>query len=128
VKARTGAVLLAMAAAFFTACGGGSDDESSTAGGAEAPAGDKIVVSGKEFSYDPAALTLKAGQPSTIVLKNIGSIEHDITIDKARFTLTVPGKKTQEKVLNVETPGTYEFYCSLPGHKSAGMKGELTVT
>jgi uncharacterized cupredoxin-like copper-binding protein len=24
-------------------------------------------------------------------------------------------------------PGTYEFYCPVPGHEQAGMKGTLTV-
>ena len=24
-------------------------------------------------------------------------------------------------------PGTYEFYCQVPGHEAAGMKGTLTV-
>ena len=125
---RTPVVFLAMAAAVIGACGGGSDGETSSAGGTEAPAGDKITISGKEFSYEPATLSLKAGQPSTIVLKNIGSIEHDITVDKAKFKLTVPGDNTREKVLKVDRPGTHQFYCSVSGHKSAGMKGELTVT
>ncbi len=123
------AVFVGLAAAVVTGgCGGGADDETSSAGSAEAPAGEKIAVVGKEFSYDPAAVTLKAGQPFTIVLKNTGSIEHDITVDDAKFKLTVPGNNTGEKALKVEKPGTYQFYCSLPGHKSAGMKGELTVT
>jgi uncharacterized cupredoxin-like copper-binding protein len=117
----------AAAAVVIGGCGGGSDGDTSTAGGTEA-AGEKITVVGKEFSYDPATLTLKAGQPFTIVLRNTGSIEHDITVDGAKFKLTVPGNNTREKALRVEKPGTYQFYCSLPGHKSAGMKGELTVT
>ncbi len=125
---RRAVVFLGLAAVVMGACGGGSDDETSTAGRTEAPSGEKIMVLGKEFSYDPAQLTLKAGQAATIVLKNTGSIEHDITVDDAKFKLTVPGGNTREKALKVDKPGTYEFYCSLPGHKSAGMKGELTVT
>ena len=125
---RAALVLLGVTAAVIGACGGGSDNERSEAGEAEAPAGPKIDVVGKEFSYDPDKLTLKAGEGSTIVLRNTGSIEHDITVDGAKFKLTVPGNNAREKVLKVDKPGTYEFYCSLPGHKSAGMKGELTVT
>ena len=132
LKRRTTVVLLAVAAVVIGACGGGSDDRQSSAGGtekaAEAPTGPMIGVVGKEFSYDPAKLTLKAGQGSTIVLKNTGSIEHDITVDDAGFKLTVPGNNTREKVLKVDKPGTYQFYCSVAGHKDAGMKGELTVS
>lgn len=125
---RAAVVFLGMAAVVIGGCGGGSGDDTSTAGSTEAPAGEKITVVGKEFSYDPATLTLKAGQPFTVVLRNTGSIEHDITVDDAKFKLTVPGNNTREKALEVDKPGTYQFYCSLPGHKSAGMKGELTVT
>lgn len=128
MRRRSAVLFLAVAASVIGGCGGGSDDDTSTAGRTEESAGEKITVVGKEFSYDPATLTLKAGQPFTIVLKNTGSIEHDITLDDAKFKLTVPGNNTREKGLEVDKPGTYQFYCSLPGHKSAGMKGELTVT
>ena len=119
--------------AVMGACGGGSDKDKTTAGGTEKPAGDAppgptINVVGKEFSFDPAKLTLKAGGASTIVLKNTGSIEHDFTLEDPGFKLTVPGNNTREKVLKVDKPGTYQFYCSVAGHKDAGMKGELTVT
>lgn len=128
MRRRAAVALLGVAAALVGGCGGGSDDETSTAGSTEGPAGDTITVVGKEFSYDPAALTLEAGQRSVIVLRNTGSIEHDITVDHAKFKLTVPGANTGQKALTVDKPGTYPFYCSLPGHRSAGMKGELTVT
>ena len=119
---------VAVAASVIGGCGGGSDDDTSTAGSTEESPGEKITVVGKEFSYDPATLNLKAGQLFTIILRNTGSIEHDIRVDDAKFRLTVPGNNAREKGLKVERPGTYQFYCSLPGHKSAGMKGELTVT
>jgi uncharacterized cupredoxin-like copper-binding protein len=128
VTGRAAVVFVGLAAVVIGGCGGGADDETTTAGSTEAPAGEKIPVVGKEFSYDPPTVTLKAGQPFTIVLKNTGSIEHDITVDDAKFKLTVPGNDTREKAIKVEKPGTYQFYCSLPGHNSAGMKGELTVT
>jgi uncharacterized cupredoxin-like copper-binding protein len=114
------------------ACGGGDDDDSSSAGGktddtTPAAAGATIEVVGKEFSYDPAKLTLKAGEATKIVLKNTGSIEHDITVDDADFKLTVPGNNTGDKVLKMDKPGTYKFHCTVAGHEDAGMKGELTV-
>jgi uncharacterized cupredoxin-like copper-binding protein len=130
------AALAALATVGLGACGGG-DDKKSSAGGksAEPPAagvpgggpGGKIEVGAKEFSFSPNTLTLKAGQPSTIELKNIGSIEHDITVGDAGFKLTVPAGKSGDKELKLDKPGAYEFHCSVEGHKDAGMKGELTV-
>jgi uncharacterized cupredoxin-like copper-binding protein len=130
---RWGAVALLAAGLGIGACGGGSDDDKSSAGGKAqdtappAASGSKTEVVGKEFSYEPAKLTLKAGQPATVVLKNTGSIEHDITVADAGFKLTVAGSNTGEKTLTMAKPGTYEMYCSVAGHKEAGMKGEITV-
>ena len=133
------AAVLATVGLGLGACGGGDDDKSSAGGKSEdspvvsAPsavgggAGSKIEVMAKEFSFTPAKLTLKAGQPSTIALKNTGSIEHDLTVDDADFKLSVTSGKTGDKALKIDKPGTYEFHCSVAGHKDAGMKGELTV-
>ena len=92
------AAVLATVGLGLGACGGGDDDKSSAGGKAEdspvvsAPGavggggpGSKIEVLAKEFSFTPAKLTLKAGQPSTIALKNTGSIEHDLTLDDGDF-------------------------------------------
>jgi uncharacterized cupredoxin-like copper-binding protein len=127
----TAVVLLAAAGLLTGACGGGSDDEGSTAdtkaGGSETPAGPSIEVSGKEFSFTPNTFTLKAGQPQKIVLKNTGTIEHDLTVSDAGFKLTVQGAKSGDKTLTIDKPGTYKFICTVAGHESAGMKGEITV-
>lgn len=133
MKGRTAVVLLAVTEMVIGACGRVAvvpDEEKSNTQVTEkppVPTGSTIDVVGKEFSFDPANLTLKAGEGSTVVLKNTGSIEHDLTVDEAGFKLSVAGNNTREKVLKVDKPGTYRFYCSLPGHRDAGMKGELTV-
>jgi uncharacterized cupredoxin-like copper-binding protein len=132
------AAVLATVGLGLGACGGGDDDKKSAGGEAKdsptvtAPsavggAGSKIEVTGKEFSYNPTTLTLIAGQPSLIVLKNVGTIEHDITVSDAGFKLSVAGGKSGDKEIKVDKPGTYEFHCSVAGHKDAGMKGELKV-
>jgi uncharacterized cupredoxin-like copper-binding protein len=132
------AAVLATVGLGLGACGGG-DDDNETAGGeaqdtatvtapsAVSGSGAKIEVIGKEFSYSPNKLTLKAGQATTIALKNTGAIEHDLTVDDADFKVTVAAGRTADKELKVDKPGTYKFYCSLPGHEDAGMKGELVV-
>ena len=39
---------------------------------------------------------------------------------------TVFGGKTAPLTVTLK-PGTYEYYCAIPGHEQAGMKGTLTV-
>lgn len=117
------AAVLATVGLGLGACGGGDGDKKGSAGGP----GSKIEVMAKEFSFTPARLTLKAGQPAAIALKNTGSIAHDLTVGDADFKVSVNSGKTAEKELKVDKPGTYEFHCSVAGHKDAGMKGELTV-
>jgi len=125
-------VALAVAGLMIGACGAGSTKDR-LAGGAEKPSaeaitGTKVYVTAKEFSFDPATLTIKAGESSSIVMKNAGSIEHDLSLSGAGFKLVVPANNSREKVLKIDKPGTYEFYCSVAGHKDAGMKGQLTVS
>jgi uncharacterized cupredoxin-like copper-binding protein len=125
-------VALAPAGLMLGACGTGSKKDR-IAGGAEKPSADavtgtKVYVTAKEFSFDPATLTLKAGEGTSIALKNAGSVEHDLSVSDAKFKLVVPGSNMGEKVLKIDKPGTYEFYCSVAGHKDAGMKGQLTVS
>jgi len=126
------AALLAAAGLLIGACGGGSGKDLRAGGAAkpsaESPTGSTVYVTAKEFSFDPISLTLKSGEESTISLKNAGSIEHDLTVGDAGFKLVVAGGNSGEKVLKIDKPGTYEFHCSVAGHKEAGMKGQLTVT
>ncbi len=64
------------------------------------------------------------------MLTNASPIPHDIAIKggggKAGGpTATSGGRSTVETTLQ---PGTYTFYCTIPGHEAAGMRGTLTVT
>jgi uncharacterized cupredoxin-like copper-binding protein len=127
------AVVAALAAGLVIgACGGGGDtgeggSANTQAAGTEVPAGPEITVEGKEFSFKPSNLTLKAGQPVTLVLKNTGSIEHDLTISGAGFKVAAAKGQSEKKPLTMPTPGTYKMICTVSGHESAGMRGEIKV-
>jgi uncharacterized cupredoxin-like copper-binding protein len=120
------AIVLLLGAALLTACAGGSQAAASK------PATSAVTVkSADTMRFDPATITVRAGQPVRLTLDNRGSaLVHDWTIDN------LDGKKVQAKAnpnqqATVEftptQPGTYEFYCSEPGHKEAGMVGRLVV-
>ncbi len=88
-----------------------------------------VPVSETEFKITLPKSTLAAGSYSFEVA-NDGKIEHDLVIkgngvDEKTPTI-VPGKS---ETLKVDLkPGTYDVYCSIPGHKQAGMNLKLTVT
>ena len=133
---RWAAVAVLAAGLVVGACGGGGSDKAKSSGGNQSdadktalvtPNGPTLQVSAKEFAFTPSTLTMKAGEPTTIVLKNDGSIEHDFSVDDAGFKLTVAASETGDLPLTIAKPGTYTFHCSVPGHEGAGMKGTITV-
>lgn len=91
-------------------------------------AAQKVTLVAKEFSYTPNKITVKAGQPVQLVLDNKGVIEHDFVLDrfKVKMGLIQPGK-TGTVTFTPNAKGTFPFYCSVPGHKEAGMTGTLVV-
>ena len=97
--------------------------------GGAAQAGPPVAldVVATEFKFQPAELKMDAPGELTITLQNKGVVEHDLTIEG------VPGKAyakaggTGKGVFKITRAGTYTFFCSIPGHKDAGMKGTLVV-
>jgi uncharacterized cupredoxin-like copper-binding protein len=84
---------------------------------------------GGQLAYNTKTLSAKAGTVS-IVMSNMSPLEHNVTVAEGSKVLGatptfVGGSKTLTLKLK---PGTYTFYCSVPGHRQAGMEGKLTVT
>ena len=85
-----------------------------------------VQVSEKEFKIMLASTTLMAGQV-TFDVKNVGTVPHDLVIagTSDRTKLISPG---QTAMLTAQLkPGRYELYCSVAGHKQAGMDEKITV-
>ncbi|HZQ05835.1 MAG TPA: cytochrome C oxidase subunit IV family protein [Anaerolineae bacterium] len=96
---------------------------------------------GNEFSYAPNTLTANSGQAINVVLKNVGSVEHTfvlaskpqsedpqpwVTNDGKLIARAAPGASGRGGFI-APGPGTWIFYCNVPGHAPAGMVGTLTV-
>lgn len=83
------------------------------------------------LKFAPAKLTAKAGAV-TINMVNPSSTgaPHGVAVEgngvDKDSKIIQPGEKTSLTV--TLKPGTYSFYCPVPGHKQAGMIGVLTVT
>jgi len=98
--------------------------------GTAAPAGQKVAVSESEFKIAAPAGKVAPGKV-TFDVKNAGKIGHDLVVSgpgvtgAAKTALLNPG---QSATLTVTlAAGTYTLYCSVPGHRAAGMSAKLTV-
>jgi uncharacterized cupredoxin-like copper-binding protein len=88
-----------------------------------------VPVSETEFKIALPKNSLSAGSYAFEV-KNDGHIPHDFVVQgngvDERTPTIQPGKSA---TVNVDLkPGTYDVYCSVPGHKQAGMDVKLTVS
>jgi plastocyanin len=80
-----------------------------------------------QLRFLASSATAKPGKV-TIKMQNKSSVPHDIAIKGAvnQVGPIVSGGGVSTVTATL-APGTYEFYCSVPGHEQAGMKGTLTV-
>jgi uncharacterized cupredoxin-like copper-binding protein len=95
----------------------------------QAAAATKVDVSETEFKIALAQTPSKAGSYEFAV-SNDGKVPHDFVVSgngvNAKTALLSPG---DSETLKVDLkPGTYDVYCSVPGHKQAGMDLKLTVS
>lgn len=142
---------LALAAVALVACGddGGTTTTETTGqagaesteeaggegggGGEEAGGGGATVEfetpSGGQLAYTASEASTSAGKV-TIDFNNVQPIPHDVAIeDSSGKTLgqtETISESSSSTTINLK-PGEYTFYCSVPGHREAGMEGTLTV-
>ena len=105
-----------------------------------------VTLTLNEFQFQPAEITANVGQPIKLVLKNNGTVLHDFVSTDAMVEVIeehgaehdMAGMQTnmhaaieagQQSTLEFKAtqPGTYTFYCTIAGHREAGMEGKLIV-
>jgi uncharacterized cupredoxin-like copper-binding protein len=136
---------LTAGALLLAACG--SDAEAD-------PTTELSVVGTDELAFEPDAFTVPVGQEVTLELTSEG-VEHDLVIEDAaevghagdmghgdhddnsedhaegEHDLHVAHADAGESAtatFQIDEPGSYEVYCSVPGHREAGMTATLEVT
>src|SRR5204863_9567931 len=94
--------------------------------------------------YGPNALTVPAGTPITILLKNSDPIDHEWIVGDAATherhrtgtepvhasrptEVTIPALSTVTTVVTFGAPGALQYICHLPGHEAYGMVGTVTI-
>jgi uncharacterized cupredoxin-like copper-binding protein len=107
----------------------------------------EFTVKAVDIKFEPAVIEVVVDQPVRIIIENTGALDHDFNVDTikvinvksvggehhhstdkepALHVYTAPGK-TARIEFTPEEVGTYEFYCSVEGHKAAGALGTLIV-
>lgn len=92
-----------------------------------AAGGTPVEVDMVDIAFTQKELTIPANTDVTLHIVNQGAAVHNFTIDNPSVMSgdVQPGQSVD---ITVNLPaGTYEYYCSQPGHKQAGMVGTLTV-
>ncbi|GAB4160460.1 MAG: hypothetical protein Fur0021_32490 [Candidatus Promineifilaceae bacterium] len=136
-------VLWLALAAVLAACGGAAPEEMPAL---------ELTLTATDIAYDVNRLEVKAGQTVKLTLHNAGALEHDFSIMEMPHTGEVVAEEMEdaahghEMTLDPEVhvaapigdsrrleftpskPGEYEFFCTVEGHKEAGMTGVLVVT
>jgi len=140
-------LVLGLVSAAFVACGGSDNSTTTTAtesGGKAnaAPETGKEATGGGggstlkfeadpngEIAYTTTEASAKAGKV-TVDFNNPQSLTHDVAIEDSggkevgKTELIGEGEASTSVDLK---PGTYTYYCTVPGHREAGMEGTLTV-
>lgn len=137
-----GVVAVATAAALLAACG---DDDATEASTTNTP-GNTVAVNGTDrLAFEPDEFTIPAAEEVTLEL-TAASVEHDFVVEGAADDGTVEGDQmdrgddpddlhvahadageTVTATFRIDKPGTYTVYCSVPGHRDAGMVASLEV-
>jgi len=138
-------LVLALASVALVACGGsdsttttgaepsgGAAAESGEKSGSEASGGSTVAFEADpsgELAYTTTEASAKAGNV-TLDFNNPQGLPHDVAIeDKGGKTVGKTDLISEEETSTTVDlkPGTYTFYCTVPGHREAGMEGTLTV-
>jgi len=113
--------------AILAGCGGGGD-EGTPYKEPTGPAVETLKVESGNVFFKPTELESPKGIVR-ISLENIESGTHDLVIrGMPGFMLEVSGKGSTAAGKVSLTKKQYEFYCTIPGHEQAGMKGTITVS
>ncbi|HEY3726574.1 MAG TPA: plastocyanin/azurin family copper-binding protein [Solirubrobacteraceae bacterium] len=120
-----------------SAAGGGASSTASSSSSAAAPAsggGGGLSIAADpsgQLKFTKSSLTAKAGTVK-IDFTNMSPTGHNITIQSGTSGPVIGATPTfmgGSKTLTVKLkPGKYTFFCSVPGHRQAGMQGTLTVS
>lgn len=109
------------AVALLTSCGGHNHENSAVSAGART-----IAVTADGLAFSPDRITASVGEAVAIELTSV-DIAHDLNVDAFDGHVYAEAGTTATGGFTASTPGEFDIYCSIPGHREAGMEGTLVV-
>lgn len=126
--------LLAAIALALAACGGGGTDDAADAGGDSAGSSEPGVISfvgDDQLQWAETEKTVEAVDGAfEVEITCEGAVPHNVVFEGVQDDAIIAeceGNDTATGSVELE-PGTYTYYCNIPGHREAGMEGTLTVS
>jgi plastocyanin len=129
----SGGAATSASGATSSAGGTGTSAATSSAAAAGGASSDLAIAANPsgQLVYDKKTLSAKAGKV-TVTMTNMSSLGHNITIQQGTSGSVLGATPTFQggtKSVTVDLkPGTYTFFCSVPGHRAGGMVGTLKVS
>jgi plastocyanin len=113
----------------LAACGGDDVETGSVngvAGGKPTADARELTVEARNFEFDPDELKFAAQEEIALELVSEQG-PHDFAVDGLGLVNDVADGESRVQRLRIDQPGSYTFFCTLPGHRDGGMEGTLVV-
>lgn len=134
---RTRALALATVAALalaLTACSGGGADDTADSPDATTAASDGAVtfVGTESLQWEETSKAASVAEDGSleVTIECAGAVPHNVVFEGVNDDAIIAecaGDDSATATADVES-GTYTYFCSIPGHREAGMEGEITIS
>ncbi len=114
--------LLVPLVAVLVSSGGDNGGTASTGGGVE-----KVAVEIGEFYVKPATIQVPVGAELVLTVKNVGTMPHDLRLEGGKAGTKMLDVGATEEVSLGQIDATTQAWCTVPGHKEAGMVLDIQV-
>jgi len=89
---------------------------------------DRILkINAFSFGFEPNEITVEKGEKISLIVENTENIRHTFTLREFDIDVRLSGKEIKRIDFIADKSGTFEFFCTVSGHRRAGMEGSLEV-
>jgi uncharacterized cupredoxin-like copper-binding protein len=105
----------------------GGTPEASPAASPQAEMETSFTVDAGDIYFSVNEITAPADTDLEITVNNVGVAQHDFVIENTEFRTAILNGGSSETITVNLPAGEYVYFCSIPGHRAAGMVGKLTI-